>query len=161
MDSLVQVNEIIETIRERVEELPSVQTSYIFSGEMTEKDFDYFKGDVEYGTTCLITAIGGDTEENTTKRTLDDSVFFSIFVVGINDINLDTSIANSTDCLKTIDELKGLVFNNNFGYRLLKNKLKGWQQVENTIDEGKRISIYIFNFELTFKSVITDRQYLR
>lgn len=160
MDSLVETNEIIETIRENIEDLSSVQAAYIYSGEFSEKDFNHFKGSVEYGTTCLITATGGTVDEDPTRRTVNDTVSFSVFIVGINDINLDTSIANSTDCLKTIDELKRLVFNNNFGYRLLKNKITGWQQIENTIDKGKRVSIYLFDFELTYKTVNNDRQYL-
>lgn len=161
MDSLISVNKLTERIRTAVEELGSVQAAYIYGGEFEQKHLDIFKGSVEYGTTCLVTAMAGDIELDKTLRTINNTVNFSIFIIGINDINIETSIANSTDCLKTIDELSVLIMNNSFDHpQMLRSKINGWQQVENTIEENKRVNIYMLDFELTFKTNINNNQYL-
>lgn len=160
MDHIIKLTKLQETVRKEIENLPSVQASFIYGGEFDEADFDYFKGSVEYGTTCLLVSNNGKKSLSANKRTIQDEVNFSVFIVGVNDFDDDDKIASSESCLNTLDELSVLILNNNFGFHLLNSELEEWQQVENTIDKGKRISIYMQSFSLTFKTNLTKNKQL-
>ena len=159
MTEMIKIAEVKEHLRQEIKNFETVQDAFVYGGNFEEKDFDYFKGSVEYGTTCLIVNGSGKPYFHPNKRTILEDVNFIIFVIGVNDINDEDVLADSQDCLKTIDELKSFIFGNNFGFaEVIKNNVNEWRPIENTIDKEKRISIYMLDFNLTFKSGVAINQ---
>lgn len=155
MEKIVKTKVLMEDVRSKINELETVQECLIYGGEFSESDFDYFKGSVEFGTTCLLTAFGGLPEQSRNKRTIQTNVDFNVFIIGTNDIDDDNKIAHSEACMDTIDELTELLINNSFDTNIMFSSLGQWLEVENTIDKDKRVSIYVFPFSLTYKTNLT------
>lgn len=155
-DRIISSNELDELLRQKIQELPSVQDAYIYGGEFEEKDFDYFKGSVEYGTTCLIVCEDGQDQQSRNKRVIESTNNYFVFIIGLNDIDDDDKIAASKACKETKSEIVKLVLNNAFDQNILKNELGNWRNVENTIDKDKRVSIIVQSFSLTYKSDYVD-----
>lgn len=155
INQIIKRKEIAEAIRAEIETLETVDSAVLFNGIFEFNDFQRVSTSAEFGTCCFIHLAGG-VYEYPKQNIATNRMRVSIYVYGLQDLDEEErKVGISEMCWDTMDEIDGLITNNNFNFALPQSTfLESWEDMPPSQDEEERYRImgYRMNFEITIKS---------
>lgn len=113
--SEVKINEYRNSLREKIENLDTVNKCFIYNGEFNTDDFNNIKLDLNLNKSiCFIDVAGGNFVSNPVVKGLDLNLNIIIYIVAKNDFSsVKSELRNQSEiCLTTMNDIISNIYEN-------------------------------------------------